>query len=471
MSRIRWYHFYFVLALFDVAVIMMSLYMHHGTLAGVRRLIQAEIRLDDQSDWLEHVRQRVVELNAPGNDVFHSKDVEAECKQFELASLLMDRALSDREGRSPSASSADIDRLNGHIGRLTTAARDIFAGFRAISAEPDVRKQERLLSQAGEAMARMDQAHHDALRTIARMEQPNSAERYELLQEHEQELASRFLRERFVIAAVVLILVGALFFGRKLQETDRALAAERTRVKEAQRERLAAIGELCSSVAHGIRNPLAAIRSSAQLVLDMGRLDAESRERLNDILSEGSRLGDRVTKLLNFARSNAESFETLDLQQLVDSAIHELKPQLKEREITLARDFEPRAIHVHADRHQIAQVVIELVSNAMEQSSGGDTIRVACRHLNGAGKAQLSVEDDGTGVLPAARDQVFNLFFTTKSTGTGIGLAAVRRIARLHGGNVELACPDGGGARFTVTLPLAPSRRAERTSKDGAHAA
>lgn len=451
MSRFRWYHFYFLLAIFNVIVIMLSLEVLNRTLGSVTRLLAAETKLDARTNWLETARQRVVELNFPGNNLFETGDIDKEERRFDIARDNMTAWFEH-----PVAADfpdEDIRELTSTVDRMISSAGEVFGCFYLLAAEDDKPTRAEWLAEAGRSMAWMDREQQVALGALGRLSRPLATERRDLLDLHEHEVQRGQRDERYIIAAVILILLAALFFGRKLQQADRELAMHKKRLEEERRERLAAIGELCSSVAHGIRNPLAAIRSSAQLALETGHLDDESRERLNDIQTEGQRLGDRVTKLLNFARANVDSFEDIDLGQLVGAAIGELEPELARRRIDVEREFDDVRITVNADRHQLEQVVIELVSNAMEQSSAGDSIRVGCHRANGQGMASITVQDHGAGVPPESRERIFDLFFTTKPAGTGIGLATVRRIARLHGGEIEHDCPDEGGARFTVRLP------------------
>ncbi len=460
MSRVRWYHFYFLLALFDVLVIMLSLGVLQRTRSSVEQLIQAEAGLDERLTWLERARENVIALNFPGNNVFKTEDEEKERRRFRIEKQRMDSTLA-----APISSDFDpthVRTLSESVERMETAAAAIFNRFGEMADERDESRRRQLLADAGRSMAEMDEQQQTALQTLGRLARPLGPERKDLLDVHQLELEYGHRSERLIIAAVIVILVAALFFGRKLQQADRELALQRKRLEEERRERLAAIGELCSSVAHGIRNPLAAIQSSAQLALEHASLDDDTRDKLNDIESEGRRLGDRVTRLLNFARATVDRFEQSELQELVDSAIREVEPESRRLGIQIRRDFADAGIPVEVDRHQLQQVVIELVSNAMEQSSAGDEIRVGCQHANGDGLASVTVRDHGDGVPPAARERVFDLFYTTKPTGTGIGLATVRRIARLHGGDVELISPESGGACFKVTLPVRSARASRR---------
>jgi signal transduction histidine kinase len=299
----------------------------------------------------------------------------------------------------------------------------------------------------------MDEEQLAAIREVGILSERTRAEREKLLDEHEDNFQAGMVRERYFIAAGVALLFGLLWFGYRLQKADAALEAERRRVQEERQGRLAAIGELCSSVAHGIRNPLASIRSSAELTLEMGQLDPSSRSRLEDILSEGERLGDRVTGLLNIARADASEFKVLCLQDVVSSASREVVPAMKRQGLSLRQELVKDPIAVRGNRRQLEQLVIELVSNAMEHSPSGQEIQVRCERPRENGTAEIIVQDSGEGVPASARGRLFDLFFTTKPTGTGIGLATVKRIARLHGGDVALA-ESPRGAKFVVSLPV-----------------
>jgi len=449
-SWLRWYHFYFGLALFEVLVILSILGLHQKSLENRQHMVDAATKLEDNARELQRLQQCLLELNKPGNDLFHSLDPDQEMLQFNVASTKLTAALGDaRESGTP------IEQILPHVDEMRAAASQIFVAFQKIGALPvNAPDRQRLLAEAGQAMARMDDQTQRSLAVLARLVQANASRRVELHEEQERDLNARLVYERYFIAAIIVILVGMIFFGRRLQAADRMLEIERQRVQDERRERLVQIGELCSSVAHGIRNPLAAMKSSAELTLQLGQIDADSRERVTDIVSEGRRLGDRVTRLLNFARAKVDEFAAHDLRKLINESIDEVAAELRRREIEVARDLPSQPVTVNGDAHQLHQVVIELISNAMEQSGPGDLIRVGCAHANGDGMARITVDDSGPGVSKVTRSRIFDLFFTTKPSGTGIGLATVRRIARIHGGDVMLKdTPTGKGARFVVTLP------------------
>lgn len=452
MSRIRWYHYYFLLALFDVFIILLSLRMHSRTVASAAGLIDSAVDLDEQSRWLQLAQQRVIDLNAPGNDVFQLENFDLHLRRFEVAERNMLEAL-DAGMKLKSPLVVPRESMEAMISAAEDVFKEIGRFFRA-----DASTEEKLdaMVLAGKAMARMDAQQHNVLGSLALLFQRNAERRDRLLLEHERDLQQRVDSERYFIAAVVLVLLGILWFGRRLQRYDRELQEQRRRADEERRERLAAIGELCSSVAHGIRNPLAAIRSSAQLTMELGHMDENSRERLSDILNEGRRLGDRVTGLLSMARATSDRFEPVNLSEVVSRTVRELGPTLKDKGLTIQQDIKTEEVTVMGDRHQLEQVIVELLSNAIDHSMAGSSIYVICHRPSANGTAVIEVADEGPGVPDRVRHRIFDLFFTTKLSGTGIGLATIKRYAKLHGGDVVLA-PSDKGACFRITLPVAPS--------------
>ncbi len=450
MARVRWHHFFFLLAILDVAVIVVSLEWHRHTLLGVEALVDESSRLDVRRSWLERVQKGILELGAPGNEIFSSQKVAREQEHFDEVREEMAHVL--RAGPEMGLQSAALETA---IQQMVRSSQSVFQAFtRMLELDDGSPERHALYVEASRHMAQLDRSHMEAMRALGTLGARNSGEQTTLLQKHEAELQRRVALERYFIAAVVMILLGLVFLGRRMQQADRELELQRRRVAEERRERLAAIGELCSSVAHGIRNPLAAIRSSAQLMLEQNVLDDDARLRLQDVLAEARRLGDRVTGLLNLSRTNAAAFGPVSLRDVASSAVRELRPELDRLGFEVQLDLSSSDVVLEGDRRQLEQVVIELVSNAMEHAPAGGRIAVRCHEPNGDGRARLVVEDNGPGVPRDARKRIFDLFYTTKPSGTGIGLATVMRITRLHSGEIHLDCPSGGGARFTVALPV-----------------
>lgn len=218
----------------------------------------------------------------------------------------------------------------------------------------------------------------------------------------------------------------------------------------------AAIGELSAAVAHGIRNPLAGIRLAAQLGLEAAAAADPVRESFDDVLGAVDRLEAQVRGILDFARPFEPRLEPLDLPALAGSVLDAAAARLEASGVTVALDVPPSLPRVLADRAHLAQAMQELLSNAVDAMPQGGRVTIDARADDGNPPlVRLGVQDEGPGVPPEVRDRIFQLFMTTKSGGTGVGLAVVRKIMERHGGRVTLEPSAGRGARFVLELPAA----------------
>jgi signal transduction histidine kinase len=231
----------------------------------------------------------------------------------------------------------------------------------------------------------------------------------------------------------------------------------RTQAELADAERLAAVGELASAVAHGIRNPLAGIRASAEMArTDLGAPDGELRESLDEIIGEADRLETRVRTILDFTRPLALETAPGDLGAFVrrfGEAFRARVPPGVRVEIDVASGLPAVAF----DPSALGEVVETIAVNAVEAMRNGGTItvRTAVEPRNGTGAdAVISVADTGPGMDAATRARVFDLFYTTKTSGTGVGLAMAKRLVERQGGTITVESAPGAGATFRVRLPI-----------------
>jgi signal transduction histidine kinase len=221
-------------------------------------------------------------------------------------------------------------------------------------------------------------------------------------------------------------------------------------------EHLAAIGELSAAVAHGIRNPLAGIRLAAQIGLEHTTADGPVRESLQDVLAEVDKLEAQVRGILDFARPFEPRLEATDLPALVHSVLETLTSRLDAVGVAVAVDMPRDLPRVRADRAHLGQAFQELVANAIEAMPAGGRLTVsAAPSGNGVPRIRLAVADSGPGVPAEMRERIFGIFTTTKQTGTGVGLAVVRKIVERHGGRVTVEQAEPHGARFVIELPAA----------------
>ena len=228
------------------------------------------------------------------------------------------------------------------------------------------------------------------------------------------------------------------------------------RVQLARSEQLAVIGELSAAVAHGIRNPLAGIRLAAQLGLEATTGADPVRESFEDVLGAVDKLEAQVRGILDFARPFEPHLEPLELPALARSVLDAVAARLEASSVTVALDLPPSLPRVFADPAHLAQAMQELLGNAIDAMPQGGRVTIDARVGGGnPGVVRIGVQDEGPGVPPEVRDRIFQLFMTTKSRGTGVGLAVVRKIMERHGGCVTLDPSVSRGARFVLEVPAA----------------
>lgn len=231
---------------------------------------------------------------------------------------------------------------------------------------------------------------------------------------------------------------------------------EQLRLKES----LAQVGELTAGIAHEFRNGLATIHGYARL-LELDRLPADTRPYVQGIRDETDTLGAVVRNFLNFAKPAELVLGTVDTRAIVDRAADDIRAEvtLLGGAVTVTGEFPI----VPGDEVLLKQAISNLCRNAIEacveiKQAPQITIEGAADHVQRI--ARIAVIDNGPGVDPAVASRIFRPFVTTRARGTGLGLAVVQKIVVTHNGRVVAQPEPGGGARFTVTLPLADSAHA-----------
>lgn len=219
-------------------------------------------------------------------------------------------------------------------------------------------------------------------------------------------------------------------------------------------ERLAAMGQLSAGLAHEIRNPLAVIRGSAEMLeKELELADPVAIELAGFISSEVNRVNDLVARFLDFARPLQLQLATVDLAALLDRAVGDAQARWPGAPVVVQRDYPAQGLSLRADATLLERAFSNLVANAFEAMlPQGGQLRLAA--VGEAVGLLITFSDSGPGVPGELREQVFNPFFTTKPTGTGLGLPIVAKIVDQHGGSLRLAEGHGGGATFEVRLPL-----------------
>lgn len=237
-----------------------------------------------------------------------------------------------------------------------------------------------------------------------------------------------------------------------------AVERERLRTELRRSERLAALGKLLAGVAHEVRNPLAGIRGITQLWrrgLGMGE------EGFEHLINEVDRLDGIVSRLLQFSRADAQDLTPGDLNSVAAEAARLAEDRAREQEVRVALDLEPDLPLVEMAPPALVQVFRNLTTNALQVMPKGGVLRVETRLEPSRGAVAATVSDDGPGLSTDALAHLFEPFFTTKAEGTGLGLAIAREIVLAHRGELSAENRPGGGAAFTLTLPVAPNGAAK----------
>lgn len=233
-----------------------------------------------------------------------------------------------------------------------------------------------------------------------------------------------------------------------VRRADETIRAQRERL--VQSETFAAVGEMSSAVAHGIRNPLASIRSSAELALDSR--PADWRDEARDIVEQVDRLESWVRRLLSYSQPLGDKAEPVQLGSLVQASLAGFERELDRRNIRTTVEIDAPLPPVRADGLMLEHVFNSLIANAMEAVERDGAIGVAVQR-DGERGLRVSVRDSGPGMTPKEIQGAFKPFHTSKPKGIGIGLPLARRIVQRFGGSIALASTPGTGTTVDVLLP------------------
>jgi two-component system nitrogen regulation sensor histidine kinase GlnL len=235
-------------------------------------------------------------------------------------------------------------------------------------------------------------------------------------------------------------------------------------------DRLAHVSTLVAGLAHEVKNPLGGIKGAAQLLSLRLRERPEVNQYSELIVRETNRLSKLVDELLMIGAPRPPEAVAINIHKIVQEVLVLMQPEIEAGGIALRTEFDPSLPEARGDPEQLTQVLLNLVKNALEAMRGtpADAPRALTlvtrmetdfhllREQEGRGKfLRVEVIDTGPGVAPAARERVFEPFFSTKPRGTGLGLAICQRIVAAHGGSIHLDDGLRGGTVCTLTLPLA----------------
>ncbi len=222
-------------------------------------------------------------------------------------------------------------------------------------------------------------------------------------------------------------------------------------------ERLAALGRVTAGVAHEVKNPLNSMRLWLEVLKGNMPVDPEPQQAVKMLDSEIDRLDRAVKTFLNFTKPLELNLQETDLRNLLDEVLDAARPSIVKAGLVLRTDMPSENLTVLVDRQFIHQAILNLLLNACDFTEAGGRITLGLRRTGDS--AVISVEDSGRGIAPEDQKKIFQLFFTTRPGGTGIGLANTFRFVQLHNGRIDFESELGHGTIFRIELPLA--RRGE----------
>ncbi|MGQ9510170.1 MAG: ATP-binding protein, partial [Thermodesulfobacteriota bacterium] len=222
-------------------------------------------------------------------------------------------------------------------------------------------------------------------------------------------------------------------------------------------DRLASLGTLTAGLAHEIRNPLVAIKTLTQLLPE--RLDDEEfRNHFLSIASgEVDRISSLLSELLDFARPSDPKLEFEDINSILDGMILLISTESRKKQIRVTKEYDPQLPTIKVDREQIKQVFLNILLNAIEATPINGEIRVKTRSFKkpgGESYIQIEFTDTGCGIPSEYLEEIFNPFFTTKTTGSGLGLSISNQIVQDHRGYIVVESEEHKGSTFYVNLPM-----------------
>lgn len=220
--------------------------------------------------------------------------------------------------------------------------------------------------------------------------------------------------------------------------------------------RLLTMGNMISDISHDMRKPLTSIRGSLQIMRSRWPELAHQSELFQTAEEETHRLNELVRELVDFSNPNKYQTERTDIAEVMNRVVHLVRPDLERNKITCKTEFDDDLPEIFVNKNQIIEMLLNLIINAIDAigSQGGTvTLRARRENLGNRKMVRLEVSDTGCGIDDKDRDRIFERYYTTKDTGTGLGLSVVERIVTAHNGRVEVQSEKNVGSTFLIHLP------------------
>ncbi len=270
-----------------------------------------------------------------------------------------------------------------------------------------------------------------------------------------------------ILAILVMVLTTATYVINKIHVADEQRIMDLHQME--YHNKMTSLGRLSAGIAHEINNPLSIINEKIGLIKDLlvYQTDELPVERLvtliNDVAVPIQRCGNVTHRLLNFGRHIETSFEPVDLSQILYDIVDLLKKEAEFRDIDIYTKFPDNFPEITSNKGNLEQIFLNVMNNAFTAMQSGGRLDIEVRNTHPDHMA-ISFEDTGCGMSQEDVKYVFEPFFSSKSTGTGLGLSVTYALAKELGGNISVTSTEGKGTRFIVELPLKPPHKKDRAA-------
>ncbi len=460
----NWYRAYFVLALFDLLTVAAGLYLNHTIMALFTSSVQVNSAYAHHLSDVSTLRDLAGRVNAPGNDVFDSHDVKAESARVDTARREFDQHLRHLRRTLPEevGMASHLAAIENAMEGMSAEAREIFNFF--ASAQP---------ARAAERMATMDRKYADVNAAISAADAHLRSQQGANLGD-QQTTASAYQRYEYVIGAmIVLMILCASLYGRRLHRNMQVSARERSRIENELREArdtaldaARAKSMFLANMSHEIRTPMNGVLGMAELMLQTTTLTPKQRRFVETIHRSGQGLLEVINDVLDYSKIEAGKLDlqshSFDLRQIIEDALDLHAARAHAKALEVACQIPPAMqVRYRGDDVRIRQIINNLLGNAIKFTDRGEIVIRAEEERDGSvHRVRVTVSDSGIGIAPENRARVFDAFAqadgstTRKFGGTGLGLSICQRLVEMMGGSIGVDSEVGRGSHFWFVVPL-----------------